>query len=115
MNNSLVYVPSFTNSSCVNILRSNTIRVFDSVPTSESTITYTDYYINSHYLSDTGSITFSSVDPLPTCLNVSRVTNNVFYRNDIDSILVVTFIILLVCFYFPFRIISRLFGRWLKW
>lgn len=42
-------------------------------------------------------------------------TSNVYYRKDIDSILVIFFIVLLVAFYFPYRIISRMFGRWLKW
>ena len=42
-------------------------------------------------------------------------TTDIYYRNDIDSILCIFFILLLIMFYFPYRIISRMFGRWFKW
>lgn len=56
----------------------------------------------------------SETNSLPsTCVNI-EMTQNVFYRNDIVDILICFFIISLVCFYFPFKIVSRAFGRWLK-
>lgn len=111
----MIYVPSFNNSSCVVVRDTNTIRVYESSPTYNSTIDYVDYYFNSHYLYNTGSQQFSQYSSLPTCLNQNLLTKNVFYRNDIDSILIVFLIILLVCFLFPYKLISRMFGRWLKW
>lgn len=42
------------------------------------------------------------------------LTNNYLYHPKIDSILVMFFIITLVCIYFPYKIFSRAFGRWLK-
>lgn len=112
---SKVYVPNYQNSNCAYIYNSNTIRVYDSVPTQNSSVDYTDYYINSSYLSNNGNTNFSPYASLPTCINSSDITTNVFYRNDIDKILVVFLILLIICFYFPYRMISRLFGRWLKW
>lgn len=43
-----------------------------------------------------------------------ELTHEVYYRKDITNVLITFFIIALVCFYFPFKIFSRLFGRWLK-
>lgn len=110
-----VYVPEFSNGNCAYIYNSDIIRVYNSQPQHNSTITYKDYYIKSSYIYNEGSTTFSNYSTLPTCINSNRITTNVMYRNDIDSIMVVFFILLLICFYFPYRIISRAFGRWLKW
>lgn len=111
---SKVYVPVYSNSNCAYIYNSDIIRVYDSVPQSGRTISYTDYYIKSSYISNTGTTTFSQYSTLPTCINSSNITTDYWYRNDFDSILIILFIILILCFYFPYRIISRLFGRWLK-
>lgn len=109
-----IYVPD-SSKSCYVVRDKDTIRAYNTIPTYNSTINYTDYYINSHYIDTTGSQTFSQYTTLPSCINSNNITDNVFYRNDIDSILIITFILLLICFYFPYRILSRLFGRWLKW
>lgn len=110
-----IYVPSDSPyNACVSIQDSNTIRVYQNVPNYNTTSNFIDFYINSHYISRQGQQTWSSYTNLPSCINSSDITDSVFYRNDIDSILLVTFILLIICFYFPYRIISRLFGRWLK-
>lgn len=110
-----VYIPEFNSGNCAYIYNSDIIRVYNSQPQHNSTIAYKDYYIKSSYIYNEGSTTFSNYSTLPTCINSNRITTNVMYRNDIDSIMVVFFILLLICFYFPYRIISRAFGRWLKW
>ena len=109
-----IYLPSYSSTNCAYVSASDTIRVYERVPTTNSTVNYTDYFVNSHYLSRTGSTTFNQYSTIPVCLSSSDITNNVFYRNDIDSILVIFMILLIFCFYFPYRIISRMFGRWLK-
>lgn len=110
----MFYVPNFSSSNCVVLRDKDTLRVYDQRPTYNSNINYVDYYINSHYVYNNGVQQFNQYSTLPTCIDVSNITTNVFYRNDIDSILIVFLIILLVCFYFPYRIISRMFGRWFK-
>ena len=110
-----VYVPEYNSNNCAYIYNSDVIRVYNSTPSHNTTISYKDYYIKSSYIYNEGSTTFSNYSTLPVCINSNRITTNVMYRNDIDSILVVFFILLLICFYFPYRLISRLFGRWLKW
>lgn len=91
-----------------------TIRAYHSTPRLNSSADYTDYFINSHYISRDGTQTWNNYSTLPTCMN-DTFTTNVYYRNDLDQILVIFIILLLICFYFPYRIISRAFGRWLKW
>lgn len=110
-----LYIPNYSTNNCVYIQSSDVIRVYDSRPTNNSTVNYTDYYIKSSYISNRGSQTFNQYSTLPSCYDSSLITTNVWYRNDIDKILVIFLILLLVCFYFPYRLISRMFGRWLKW
>lgn len=111
----MIYVPEYNNGNCAYIYNSDIIRVYNSTPSHNTTISYKDYYIKSNYIYNNGTTTFSNYSTLPTCINSNRITTDVWYRNDIDSILVIFFILLIICFYFPYRIISRMFGRWFKW
>lgn len=110
-----IYVPSYNSSNCVVLQNNNTIRVYNTVPTQNSTVSYTDYYISSSYLSNIGTQTFNQYSTVPTCISSSNITTDFYYRLDLDKILVCFFIIVIICFYFPFRLFSRIFGRWLKW
>lgn len=100
-----IYVPEYNNSSCVYLYDKDTIRVLDT-----NTMNYIDYYINSHYLSKNGHLDVFD----ETCLSQSNLTSDFYYRNDLFEILGCFIIIALFCFYFPYKIISRGFGRWLK-
>ena len=111
----MIYVPDYTTGNCAYIYNTDIIRVYDSQPRNNTTVAYKDYYIKSNYIYNEGSTSFSNYSTLPVCINSSRITTNYWYRNDMPSILTMFFILLLICFYFPYRIISRLFGRWLKW
>lgn len=110
----MIYVPSYTSNNCIVVRDKDTIRVYDSQPTNNSTNYYTDYFINSNYLFNNGYQTFNQYSTIPTCVNQNLLTTNVFYRNDIDKILIIFLILLIVCFWFPYKIISRAFGRWFK-
>lgn len=107
-----LYVPEFSSSNCVVLYNSDTIRVYSQRPTYNSTVNYTDYYINSGYLSNVGSQTFSNYSTIPTCRN--DVTTNYYYRLDFDKICIIFLVIVILCYYLAFKPISRLFGRWLK-
>lgn len=111
----MIYVPNdSTYKYCPYVVNSTTIRVFDRQPAVNSSANYIDYYYNSNYLFTKGQQSWGSYATTPTCLQSSEITSNVFYRNDIDKVLICFIIILFICFYFPYKIISRLFGRWLK-
>ena len=108
-----IYLPS-TSYQCYVVQDSNTIRAYESQPRVNGSSNYTDYYVNSHYMFKNGTQTWSQYATLPVCSGAT-FTTNVFYRNDMPEILLMFFILSLVCFYFPYRIISRSFGRWFKW
>lgn len=110
----MVYVPNYNNSKCVVVRDSQTLRVYQQRPTNNSTIDYVDYYVNSHYMYSLGVQQFSSYTTLPTCMNNDEITTNFYYRNDFDSIMIIFLSILLLAYFFAFKPISRLFGRWLK-
>ena len=110
----MIYVPNYTNSNCVVIRDKDTIRVYDSQPTYNSNNYFTDYYINSNYLFNNGYQQFNQYSTLPTCINHNLLTTNVYYRNDFDKIMIIFLILLLICFYFPYKMLSRMFGRWFK-
>lgn len=111
----MIYVPGYTTGNCAYIYSSDIIRVYDSQPRQNTTINYRDYYIKSSYIFNEGTTTFGQYTNLPTCINSNRITTEVYYRNDFANIMIIFFILLLILFYFPYRMISRMFGRWLKW
>lgn len=82
-----MYVPYYESTNCAYVYDANWIRVYESRPTSNSTINYVEYNYNSHYLSRTGSTTFSTYSTLPTCRN--DVTTNFYQRTDICEILII--------------------------
>lgn len=107
-----LYVPQFNNGNCAVLQNSTTIRVYRQTPTYNSNIDYIDYYINSGYISNVGSQTFSNYTIIPSCR--SDITTNFYYRLDFDKICIIFLTIVLLCYYLAYKPISRLFGRWLK-
>lgn len=109
-----IYVPNKDNYSCFVVQSDTVLRAYKDIPQHNTDVQYRDYYYTSNYLYRDGIQSFSNYSILPVCLDNSIVTSSVYYRNDFDSILVITFILLIICFYFPYKIISRIFGRWFK-
>lgn len=110
----MIYVPDLENYECYVVRSESVLRAYKEVPTNNSTIEYRDYYYNSNYVYTDGEQTFSQYTTLPTCLDQSSITDNVYYRNDFDSILVIFFIIAIVGFYIPIKIFNKLFRRAFK-
>lgn len=111
----MIYVPqSNTYNKCYVVQSEGVIRGYANVPNYNTTINYRDYYIKSDYIFRDGLATFSNYSTLPTCLSNDVISNSYLYRTDLMNILVCFIIIVMFCFYFPFKIISRAFGRWLK-
>lgn len=109
---SLIYVPDYSNGKCAYIYNSDIIRVYDSVPTHNSTVNYKDYYIKSSYIYNEGSSSFNQYSNLPVCIANDRITTEVYYRNDFDSILIIFFLMSFICFWLPWKLITRMFRRW---
>lgn len=106
----MIYVPEFDSTSCAIIQDSNTIRVYESRPTTNSTINYTDYFFNSHYVSRSNSQTFNQYVNIPECIDNSKLTTDIFYRNDMVDIFIM-FICLCGFFWFFISNLSKLLFR----
>lgn len=76
--------------------------------------TYCDcYYIypkNDYIKSETQSCNYNQ----STYVSSNQFTSDYWYRLDISQVLIIFTILFLFGLYMPYRIISRLFGRWLK-
>ena len=82
-----MYVPNYTSSNCAYLYSDNFIRVYDTEPTYNSNVHYTDYLLSHHYLSREGYQSFGSYSTLPICRD--DVTTNFYQRVDILEILLI--------------------------
>lgn len=92
----MIYLPvEITNNMCAYVYDRDTIRVYESRPQNNRTIAYTDYFINSHYISRTGTTTFNNYSTLNyDCLPAENFSKSVSYRNDLPDILIIALILI---------------------
>lgn len=112
-----IYLPieNVNDFACFSVYDKDTIRAYKTQPQLESSSEYVDFYINSHYLQNTGTQSWGQwQNYLPTCITKSSITTDVYYRNDFDSILIIFLILFIFIIVLPYKIMSRAFGRWLK-
>ena len=109
----MIYVPEVENYECYIVQSEGVIRGYEEKPQTNKTIGYRDYYINSSYIYKDGYQTFNAYANLPVCLSTSELTSDVYYRLDLDKILVIFLVMCIFCFYIPLRIFLR-FCRRLK-
>lgn len=102
-----IYLPTnLLNNNC-KVVYNDYIRVY----TNSQYTSWTDVYFKSDYYLKSGQTTYSNN---VVCDNINTYTDNVFYRYDLSSILIIFLILCIFCFWFPYRIFSRAFGRWLR-
>lgn len=113
---SKVYVPKdYINKPCVEVYGHNVIRVYDKKPALNSDSTFTDFYTDMDYYSKTGSTSWGQwSNTLPVCVPNKDLVSDVYYRIDFSNSLIIIFIFIILLIYFPYRLISRIFGRWLR-
>ena len=110
-----IYVPNDnTYNKCYVVQSENVIRGYDRVPQQNTSYNYRDYYIHSDYIYRDNSGQWSQYTTLPTCLSSADITNDFYYRIDLVNILIIFSVFFLFIVYFPIKLFSRLFGRWLK-
>ena len=93
-----IYLPikNVSDYKCYSVYDKDTIRAYVQQPQLDSSSQYVDFYINSHYLQKSGVQSWGQWNnTLPTCLSTSSITNDVYYRNDFDSILII-FLVLFI-------------------
>lgn len=105
----MIYLPEeVTSSNCAIWQDSNTIRLFNGVPHSNTTLSYNDYFINSHYLARHGSVSFGMNVNNYNCIDSSEFTTVVSYRNDFADILIIAVIVVGVIWFLVSKLIKRL-------
>lgn len=107
----MIYVPDKENYKCFVVRSEEVIRAYERIPTNNSEVNYRDYYFNSNYLYNDGIQSFSQYTSLPTCLDSSVLSDSIYYRNDLDSILIIFTILCIFCILIPLKIFMRLFRR----
>lgn len=98
----LIYLPQeLNNNNCVSLqnLNNNFIRVYDSIPVANSSVDYTDFFIDSHYIQRTGVQTFGNFTTNVICENNNNFTTEFWYRNDLLDIMGIYFIIISIYTY----------------
>lgn len=113
----MIYVPfeNITDFKCYTIYDKDTIRAYVQTPQIGGSSNYTDYYVNSHYLSRNGTQQWGQyTQSLPVCVDTNKITNDFYYRNDLSNILTIFLILCIFCVFIPYKIFSRAFGRWFK-
>ena len=111
----MIYVPSDNvYDKCYVVQSEGVIRGYDRQPSYNTNYNYRDYYIKSDYIYRDGSGQWSNYSTLPICLASDIITNDFYYRNDFDSICIIFLVFSIFVVYLPYKIFSRLFGRWLK-
>lgn len=108
----MLYVPNSDQFQCITVYNAETIRAYKTVPTANTSSEYTDFFVNSHYMSKTGVQDFNRYIDLPTCLSTENITSDFYYRNDMPDILLMFTIFCLFCFVLPLKIFVRLFRRY---
>lgn len=111
----MIYVPD-TSYSCYVLVNKDTIRAYSQTPYNPGynqsvNINYRDYYINSNYLYVDSYQTFNNYSQLPVCLDISNLTDEVYYRNDFASILIIFTIMAFFIIYLPLKVFFRLFKK----
>ena len=108
----MLYVPNAESYACVVVQNAETIRAYKTVPSYNTSSEYTDFFVQSHYMSKEGVQDFSRYVELPQCLSTEKITSDFYYRNDMPDILLMFTIFCLFCFVLPLKIFVRLFRRY---
>lgn len=105
----MIYVPGLENYVCVYVKDSDTIRAYKSQPVLNGSSEYVDYYYNSNYYYTEGVENF--IESIPVCLNNDKLTNDFYYRNDINNILFIFLVFAIFAVCLPIYIIMKLFKK----
>lgn len=111
----MIYVPNLQNYKCVVVRNEEVIRAYEEKPTHNSNINFRDYYYNSNYYYNDGVQQFNNYSTLPICLDSSNLSDNVYYRNDFDQVLLIFTIMFFFCIVIPYLIFCKLFRKLKLW
>lgn len=121
----LIYVPKWVDTSYYDLLyfehdnpnsyylchRNNMSNIY-----CDENICYMCYRFDSsnHYIYERLVLCQDYVDTNLTKTHIKYTTHDIFYRSDIADILIVVAILSIILLFIPYKIISKIFGKWLK-
>lgn len=113
---SKTYLPEFNDNNCIIVdnLNSGYIRVYETTPTANSNVNYIDYFIEQDYITREGTQSFGNYSYSVNCQSHDNFTTDFYYRIDIEKSFIIFFILFFFIVLIPYKIMSRIFGRWLK-
>lgn len=111
----MIYVPDLDNYKCYVVRDTNTLRAYKEVPKNNIEVEYRDYYINSHYLYQDGTQTFSTYSTLPICLDEEKLTTSYNYRNDFGDIMIIFVLMVGIVWFLISKLIKTFFRGFKKY
>lgn len=111
----MIYLPieEVNDYACFTVYDKDTIRAYYTTPSHNSNSNYTDFYINSNYITKEGNQSWSNFSTLPVCMDRNNITTSYVYRTDFWSILLV-FIIMVGGTWFLISKLIKTFFRGFK-
>lgn len=102
-----IYLPSdLVNKDC-KVVNENYVRVY----LNNTYTSWTDVYFKSGYYLKSGQTNYSNN---VSCDTLNTYTDNIYYRYDLYNTLIIFLVLSIFCFWLPYKILSRAFGRWLR-
>lgn len=113
MNNVYLPVENVSDYQCYVVQNSDTIRAYVNMPRANSSSSYVDFYINSHYLQTSGTQTWGNISNIPSCNLNNHITNNYWYSNEFPGALFI-FVVISLMIMLVLKILFKPLGRWLN-
>lgn len=109
----MTYLPKIETQNCIVVdnLNNGYIRVYEQTPYANSTIGYIDYFIDKDYITRVGEQNFGNYSYSMNCQPHDNFTTNIYYRIDLDRILIIFFILSIFIFLIPLCVFKRFFRR----
>lgn len=114
MDNIYLPIDDINDFSCYSIQSNGIIRAYYTQPRNNSNSNYIDFDTRNHYFELNGNQSWSQYSTLPQCLPKQSITNDYVYRTDFSDILIIVLVFSIFCFYLPYKVFSRIMGRWMK-
>ena len=110
-----MYVPtSLYNSNYRYFIDNGNIIVYTNENCDVSSPTLCDCYLVDPHLDYVTTNSFECSGSYTYEVDYNQITDDVYKRNDLSDILIIFLILFIFIIMFPYRLLSRLFGRWLK-
>lgn len=104
----MIYVPiENLDNVCIEKIDTNILRYYHTTQVGHDN-SYTDYNSSNHYSTYDSTIYLTTS---PNCIDSDKLTNDIYYRNDLAHILIIFIILSFIIFYIPYKIFMRFYRK----